>query len=262
MQVAEDMRQEKDFASLTESIGADFSELQMQMAWFRYTFANERIRSGRVLEVGAGTGFGRPAFDSKEYVAAEFDSVNLGKLREQNDGTMAVQASGELLPFAGGSFAGVVALEMLYYLENQESFVSEAFRVLSPGGSLIVCLANSARSGFHRSPYSTSYPNADALRILLESGGFSVEIFGGFLDRKIKYSNCWPVSQRVCDSFRIRSKVVQNLSAFSKGRWQNLEDSRCSPKRPRFGPDWKNSRIPRAPQTLEFYIRWQQNQLR
>jgi SAM-dependent methyltransferase len=170
----------KDFASLTESVGSDFSQLQMQMAWFRYAFANEHIPSGGLLEVGAGTGFGSAAFDSQEYVAAEFDSINLQKLRDLSRSITAVQASGEHLPFADRSFAGVIALEMIYYLENQELFAGEVFRVIQPGGTLVVCLANSARPGFHRSPYSTQYPNVDALRNLLHTAGFSVEIYGGF----------------------------------------------------------------------------------
>jgi SAM-dependent methyltransferase len=174
------MKSEKDFASLTESVGSDFSELQMQMAWFRYAFSKEHVPSGRVLEVGAGTGFGSTVFDGNEYVAAEFDSANLKKLRRETPFVSTVQASGEELPFPDGLFSGVVALEMLYYLDNQQSFASEAFRVLRPGGSLVVCLANSARTGFHRSSYSTTYPNVDELQNLLQSQGFSVETFGGF----------------------------------------------------------------------------------
>lgn len=41
--------------------------------------------------------------------------------------------------FSGASFDGIVAIESVCYAEPKEDFLTEAFRLLKPGGRLVVC---------------------------------------------------------------------------------------------------------------------------
>jgi ubiquinone/menaquinone biosynthesis C-methylase UbiE len=102
--------------------------------------------SGRVLELGAGTGHNLEHYTSAvtELVLAEPDP-NMAKLlreRLQRDGTGAgspsvIEASAEDLPFDDGSFDVVVATLVLCTVENPMRAVAEARRVLVEGGRFL-----------------------------------------------------------------------------------------------------------------------------
>jgi ubiquinone/menaquinone biosynthesis C-methylase UbiE len=98
--------------------------------------------SGRVIEVGAGTGlnFGHYPQSVSEVVAVEPESY----LRAAADGAVAdasvpvtvVDGTADELPAAAGEFDAGVASLMLCSVPNQASALAEMFRVIRPGGEL------------------------------------------------------------------------------------------------------------------------------
>lgn len=98
---------------------------------------------GRVLEVGAGTGWNLAHYppEVEEIVLTEPVRAMLRRAErraaELGRPVRAVQASAENLPFDDDSFDTVVSTLVLCTVENQERAVGEIARVLRPGGSLL-----------------------------------------------------------------------------------------------------------------------------
>jgi ubiquinone/menaquinone biosynthesis C-methylase UbiE len=112
--------------------------------------ASQRVRAGApasIIEIGVGTGqflaevAGRKA---SSIVGVDTSRRMLGRARKSVEGTKGkaglVQSDGQKLPFAGGSFEGVVSLLFLGVLEDDEirDALREMTRILAPGGRIVI----------------------------------------------------------------------------------------------------------------------------
>jgi ubiquinone/menaquinone biosynthesis C-methylase UbiE len=99
--------------------------------------------TGRVLEIGGGTGANLALYDSglEALVMTEPEAAMLRRLQqkasEQAPSAEIVQAPAEELPFEDGSFDTVVSTLVLCGVDDQSKALSEAHRVLRPGGRLL-----------------------------------------------------------------------------------------------------------------------------
>jgi ubiquinone/menaquinone biosynthesis C-methylase UbiE len=102
--------------------------------------------SGRVLELGAGTGLNLEHYTDAvtQLVLCEPDPHMAGRLRERlsQQGTAAgnpsvIQAPAEDLPFDDGSFDAVVATLVFCTVEDPLKAIAETRRVLVEGGQLL-----------------------------------------------------------------------------------------------------------------------------
>ena len=98
--------------------------------------------SGRVLEIGAGTGLNlRHYADDAELVLSEPDAAMADRLRrrvaERRRPATVVLAPAEALPFADGEFDTVVSTLVLCTVPDQAAALREIRRVLRPGGQLL-----------------------------------------------------------------------------------------------------------------------------
>ena len=115
-------------------------------AFERKPFLVERRRrlvgqaSGRVLEVGGGTGFNLPYYGegvSELVVTDPLDGMlrRVERRSKQLGRPVATRrASAEALPFEDGSFDTVVGSLVLCSVDDQERALAEIRRVLKPGG--------------------------------------------------------------------------------------------------------------------------------
>jgi SAM-dependent methyltransferase len=95
--------------------------------------------SGRVLEIGAGTGFNFPYYRHEaEVVATEPDPemLRLGRPRAREHGVDLRAAPAERLPFPDGSFDTIVSTGVLCAVDDPSRALAEAHRVLRTGGTM------------------------------------------------------------------------------------------------------------------------------
>lgn len=102
------------------------------------------VKPGRVLDVGCGSGKLAFPLMNKGFnvVGVEYDRRPLRSFRGQDAGAALVNADAQTLPFTETSFTCVVAVELIDNLPNRSSFYRQAWRVLRPGGWLLVTLTN------------------------------------------------------------------------------------------------------------------------
>ena len=99
--------------------------------------------AGRVLEIGAGTGANLSLYGDtvEQLVVTEPQTAMLRRLQraahEHRPDAQVLQAPAEDLPFAADSFDTVVSTLVLCGVDDQARALSEARRVLRPGGRLL-----------------------------------------------------------------------------------------------------------------------------
>ena len=99
--------------------------------------------SGRVLEIGAGTGLNLPHYDGsiESLVLTEPQAPMVRRLQravhEQAPQAQVLRAPAEDLPFEDDSFDTVVTTLVLCGVDDQPRALREARRVLRPGGRLL-----------------------------------------------------------------------------------------------------------------------------
>lgn len=169
------------FARITEDWATPADPQQWELARSRYSLCARLAAGGDLLEVGCGTGFGLEAISpfASRCVGVEIDQVNAATAAARARHCTILRGDASRLPFADGTFDCVVALEMIYYVADQQRFLRDARRLLRPGGRVLVTLPNASRPQFSPSPFSTSYPGTGQLRSMMEDAGFAVQIYGG-----------------------------------------------------------------------------------
>jgi ubiquinone/menaquinone biosynthesis C-methylase UbiE len=105
----------------------------------------ESSKEDRVLDVATGTGFTAMAFAArvKEVIGLDVSEGMLTQARAnvQNDGVSNVtfeKGAAESLPFPDASFDKVTCRVAPHHFLSVERFCSEAYRVLKPGGKLLI----------------------------------------------------------------------------------------------------------------------------
>jgi SAM-dependent methyltransferase len=112
--------------------------------------------SGRVLEIGAGTGLNIPYYGTgvTDLTLTEPEAAMLGRLERRlrasgRDGRVA-QTVAEALPFPDGSFDTVVSTMVLCTVDDPARALDEIARVLAPGGRLLFVEHVRAEAGSRR----------------------------------------------------------------------------------------------------------------
>ena len=97
-----------------------------------------KLSPGPSLEVGCGYHSGLPPDSPNSRLVGldmEHDKLTGFRLRH---GAQVVQGNAEQLPFPEGTFASCLLLDVLEHVRDDWLALSEAFRVLSPGGRALV----------------------------------------------------------------------------------------------------------------------------
>lgn len=93
---------------------------------------------GLLLDVGGGTG--RVASALRPYVrAALVADFSPGMLAQATrKGLPALQTPAERLPFVSGTIERIIMVDALHHVINQKETIAELWRVLRPGGRLVI----------------------------------------------------------------------------------------------------------------------------
>jgi ubiquinone/menaquinone biosynthesis C-methylase UbiE len=143
-------------------------------------------RPRRVLDVGCGTGLLAARLhrelDGAVLVGCDFSHGMLVHARGHDAAVSWVQGDAQRLPFRDASADAIVSTEAFHWFPDQRRALAEFFRVLVPGGRLLVALVNPndavraiARLGSRAIGQPADWPTRDEMRALFEEAGFAVE---------------------------------------------------------------------------------------
>lgn len=164
---------EKDYWFFTSRRKIILSVLDMML---------EHKQGLKILDVGTGTGVMTETL--KRYgqvtgVDKSEEAIRYCRARGISD---IMHASAEKMPFENGRFELVCAMDILEHVENDVGVLMEFYRILKPGGLLVVTVpAYGFLWTFHDeiNMHKRRY-DAHALRTAMESGGFEVRKFSYF----------------------------------------------------------------------------------
>ncbi len=157
-------------------------------AWMTEAIGQAGAPRGRVLDVGCGTGAALERLGAAGFratIGTDLSPVALGHARAAV-GTTLCQSRAEQLPFATGTVACLVSMDVIEHLDDDLAALREYVRVVAPGGLVLLTVpayqwlfaAHDVRAG-HRRRYG-----AAGLRAVAGAAGIEVErvtYFNSFL---------------------------------------------------------------------------------
>lgn len=110
----------------------------------------------RILDLAAGTGTSSAALarSGAEVIAADFSPGMIEVGRKKHPGIEFVQADGMALPFADDEFDVATISFGLRNIEDPKKALAEMYRVLKPGGRLLICEFSKPPRAIFRAGYS------------------------------------------------------------------------------------------------------------
>jgi SAM-dependent methyltransferase len=118
----------------------------------------------RILDYGCGGSPYRSLFRNSEYIRADFTPCQ---------GLDFLLTANSSVPVPDSSFDMVLSTQVLEHVPEPTNYVAECFRVLKPGGFLI--LTTHGLFEDHGCPYDFQRWTADGLHLLLQQTGFRVK---------------------------------------------------------------------------------------
>jgi ubiquinone/menaquinone biosynthesis C-methylase UbiE len=148
--------------------------------------ALEPFRGGRILDIGCGTGRLSTRLhrihSRKTIIGCDFSAGMLERAAARSRAVRWVRGDAARLPFRDHVFGAIVSTEAFHWFPDQPAALAELFRVLSPGGLLLVALVNTrfelssnvveAASRLFGEPFY--WPTVAEMRRRVEEAGFHV----------------------------------------------------------------------------------------
>lgn len=150
----------------------------------------KKIISGTVLEIGCGEGYGlvELAPKAEKYLAIDkYPTPISEELQKENNITFEQMDVPPLKNIADNSIDFVVTFQVIEHINDDEFFVSEIYRVLKPGGKLILTTPNKLMSLTRNPWHYREYTPVEMFEILQTSFD-TIDIKGVFgLEKAMSY---------------------------------------------------------------------------
>jgi len=146
-----------------------------------------KLVSGTVLEVGSGEGYGIMELASKSdhYIAVDKYNTEISDELKKENNIIFIQT--EVPPLKGiedNSVDFVVTFQVIEHIEDDEMFLQEIYRVLKPGGQMILTTPNIIMS-LTRNPWHTREYTPGQMREVLKRSFNNYELKGIFGNDKV-----------------------------------------------------------------------------
>jgi len=151
-----------------------------------YKTASEMIR-GKVLEVGCGEGYGISMLApvASDYTAIDkFNTTIDEELKKQHNITFQQMNVPPFTGIASDTFDYIVCFQVIEHIQTDKIFVQELYRVLKPGGTLILTTPNIKQS-LTRNPWHIREYTIEQLNALFLTMFRQVEVKGVFGNEKV-----------------------------------------------------------------------------
>lgn len=137
----------------------------------RYAFVSESVRSGKVLDVASGSGYGASMLlsqnpDIESYTGADYDEIAIGVARKINTDPRAYFHHGDFSDI-DDKFDWVISLETIEHVPDPDAFLAALKAKLAPGGRMIISLPCERWHGSHVNRYHWSSWNFQRVRSFL-----------------------------------------------------------------------------------------------
>ena len=149
---------------------------------YAYVAASEMVK-GDIIELGSGEGYGVQLLAplAKHYLAVDkFDTDISG----HNNVEFRKQLLPSLAGIADNSFDFAVTFQVIEHIQDDKAFIREIYRVLKPGGKLLLSTPNRLMS-LTRNPWHIREYTADELKLVISSVFGSVEMKGVYGNDKV-----------------------------------------------------------------------------
>lgn len=157
--------------------------------WFRrheaaYLALRPQCHGALVLEAGCGEGYGaaRLAEVASRVIALDYDGPVTAHVRHRYPHLDVVRGNLAGLPIRSCAVDVVATLQVIEHLWDQRGFLDECFRVLRPGGTVLLTTPNRitfSPAGSRLNPFHTREFAADELIDIVIDSGFRVESLHG-----------------------------------------------------------------------------------
>jgi MPBQ/MSBQ methyltransferase len=181
-------------------------------------------RSGRILDVACGPGASTKrltrSYPSDQITAINISESQLAAARKRAPGCAFLLMDATQLGFPEAQFDAVMCVEAAFHFDTRDTFLREAWRVLKPGGSLV--LTDMLFRGFLRPlgkygqvPPANFVPDIASYRAGLEAAGFedvnvkdaTQACLGGFRRHLAR----WPASERRSGGMKLGKSIAASL---------------------------------------------------
>lgn len=155
-----------------------------------YDFTASRVDGLRVLDCGAGEGYGPALLSESAHCVVALDAsteavMHASQKYRDSANMLFIAGDAGSLPFSSNSFDAVCCFQVLEHLVDAPAFLFEARRVLRPGGCLILSTPNRLWAETGPNPHHVLEYSADELAELLEIVFPSVEMLGVFGSERV-----------------------------------------------------------------------------
>ena len=186
------------FEEAAESYDASSNPYTMQ----RRAEALARQAVGTTLEVGGGTAAVLHAMPDRSCAFHSDIALPMCRVAQSKVNRPSACFDAEQIPLADGCVDTVVSAEMIYYLRRPQRMAEEAFRVLRPGGVLILSTTNPVMTlvervrsllrklgfpGMFFDDGSPRFPSVTTVHALLSTAGFQVESTQGIVPLPFRF---------------------------------------------------------------------------
>lgn len=173
-----------------------------------YQYSKQNITYKRpILDIGCGFGeFAGVFFDKSVEVGIDIDEKDLIRARQIKKFKKLILADARNLPFAKDTFNTVLSNSVLEHIPNVSKVFTESYRVLKPGGYLVVTVA-----------VSTFYNNLFFTQVLEKMGFRSLaKYYFQMINKIFKHINVFPKEKWVSMVKKARFEVVVDKYIISK----------------------------------------------